>query len=63
MKINKDLVDSIMMLSFISLVLVWTTDFSHPAHKTIIMAALAGMTVLMLVLRIVRGRQVHKVEE
>lgn len=59
MNINKDLVDACMMLSGISLVLVGTTDFSEGGHKTIIMATLAVIAVLMLVFRIIAGSHKH----
>lgn len=57
MRINKDLVDAVMMLSFIILVLVGTTDFSNESHKNIIMGILGGITVLMVIFRIIRSRQ------
>lgn len=60
MKINKDLVDATMMLSFIILVLVGTTDISNVSTKEMIMGALGFVTVLMFVLRIVHARQVAK---
>lgn len=56
MKINKDLVDATMMLSFITLVLVGTTEFSNIILKNVIMAVLGGITVVMVVLR---GIQIH----
>jgi hypothetical protein len=56
MRINKDLVDAVMMLSFIILVLVGTTDFDNESQKNILMGILGGVTVLMAILRIIRGR-------
>jgi hypothetical protein len=56
MRINKDLVDAVMMLSFITLVLVGTTDFDSESQKNILMGILGGVTVLMVILRIIRGR-------
>ena len=41
MKINKDLVDATMMLSFIILVLIGTSDFSNMLLKEITMGSLA----------------------
>ena len=40
MKINKDLVDATMMLSFIILVLIGTSDFSNMLLKEITMGGL-----------------------
>lgn len=59
MRINKDLVDAVMMLSFITLVLVGTTDFNSESEKNILMGVLAFITAVMLVLRVIEGRQ-HK---
>lgn len=63
MKINKDLVDAVMMLSFISLVLVGTTDFSNLATKDGVMVGLGILTVVMVVFRIVELRQESHHEE
>lgn len=57
MNINKDLVDATMMLSFIILVLIGTTDFSNMLLKEIIMGSLALLSVAMIALRIIRMRQ------
>jgi hypothetical protein len=56
MRINKDLVDAVMMLSFIILVLVGTTDFDSESQKNILMGILGTVTVLMVILRINKGR-------
>jgi hypothetical protein len=56
MRINKDLVDAVMMLSFIILVLVWTTEFDSESKKNICMGVLGGLTVLMIIFRVIRGR-------
>lgn len=61
MKINNDLVDAVMMLSFICLVLVGTTSFESEVTKDITMGALGGITILMVVLRGLGFR--HKKEE
>lgn len=61
MKINNDLVDAVMMLSFICLVLVGTTTFESEVTKDVTMGILGGMTVLMVVLRGLGFR--HKKEE
>ena len=51
MKINKDLVDAVMMVSFIVLVLVGTTTFEDEVKKHVIMGVLAVVTVSMVALR------------
>ena len=60
MKINKDLVDATMMLSFIILVLIGTTDFSDMLLKEITMGGLALLSVAMVTLRIIYMRQEAK---
>ena len=57
MKINKDLVDATMMLAFIILVLIGTTDFSNMLLKEITMGGLALLSVAMVTLRIIYMRQ------
>lgn len=57
MKINKDLVDATMMLAFIILVLIGTTDFSNMLLKEITMGSLALLSVAMIALRIIQMRQ------
>ena len=63
MKINKDLVESILMVSFISLVLIGTTDFNNPATKNIAMGILGVLTVVMAALRIKAGQQHQEPDE
>jgi len=63
MKINKDLVDAIMMLSFIILVLVGTTDFESLFTKEILMGVLGFLTVAMVALRLIRSRQKNESED
>lgn len=60
MKINKDLVDAIMMLSFIILVLIGTTDFENVITKDITMGALGVVTIIMVALRGIQMRQQAK---
>ena len=50
MKINKDLVDATMMLSFIILVLIGTSDFSNMLLKEITMGGLALLSVAMILI-------------
>lgn len=57
MKINKDLVDAVMMVSFIVLVLVGTTTFDNEVAKDVTMGSLGVITVAMLVLRVIGSRQ------
>lgn len=57
MKLNKDLIDAVMMLSFIILVLVGTTDFSDMGTKELIMGGLGVVTVITVILR---GIQIHQ---
>jgi uncharacterized membrane protein SirB2 len=56
-KINKDLVDALMMLSAISLVLTGTSEFSDTTHKTTIMIVLGVMIVVLIICRMLAGRQ------
>lgn len=60
MKINKDLVDAVMMISFISLVLVGTTDFDSAVAKDAVMALLGLLTLGMAVLRGIQMKQAAK---
>lgn len=63
MKINKDLVESLLMVSFISLVLIGTTDFTDPTTKNIAMGITGVLTVVMAILRVKAGRQPHEPDE
>lgn len=60
MKINKDLVDAIMMVSLIILVLIGTTDFDNATTKNVTMGALGLLSIGMIVLRILHSRQESK---
>ena len=60
MKINKDLVDAVMMVSFIILVLIGTTDFENAITKDVTMGALGLVTVAMVILRGIQLRQEAK---
>lgn len=60
MKINKDLVDAIMMVSLIILVLIGTTDFDNATTKNVTMGALGLLSIGMIVLRILHTRQEAK---
>lgn len=63
MKVNKDLTDAVMMVSFIILVLVGTTTFDNETNKYIIMAILGGITAIMAGFRIYGLRHEDKQEE
>lgn len=60
MKLNKDLIDAVMMVSFIILVLIGTTDFESAMTKNVIMGALGLLTSGMVVLRIIQTRLAAK---
>ncbi|MBE6302126.1 MAG: hypothetical protein E7085_09820 [Parabacteroides distasonis] len=62
MKINKDLVDAVMMVSFILLVLIGTSEFSDTTLKIILMGSLGVLSVVMIILRIVEARQNPPIE-
>ena len=55
MKINKDLIDAVLMLSVIGLVLVGTSEFNDETAKDITMIALGISAVTTLVLRLIGG--------
>lgn len=57
MKINKDLVDATLMLSFIILVLVGTTEISSAVIKDVTMGVLGVICIIMVVLRGIQLRQ------
>lgn len=57
MKINKDLVDAIMMLSFIGLVLIGTSEFSHEALKHTALGGFGLIAIASIVLRVIALRQ------
>ena len=57
MRINKDLADAIMMVSFIVLVL-----FDNEVTKNVTMGSLGVITVAMLVLRVIGSRQKEEEE-
>ncbi|MGM9797171.1 MAG: hypothetical protein ACI3ZY_06295 [Parabacteroides sp.] len=53
MRVNKDLMESLMMVSFIILVLVGTTHFDQEATKYLIMGGLGIIIALTGILRYV----------
>ncbi|MCC8096181.1 MAG: hypothetical protein LUG96_01295 [Tannerellaceae bacterium] len=56
MRINKDLVDAIMMLTFIILVLTGTSDFENTVTKDLVMIGLGIVAVAMIILRVLNAR-------
>lgn len=60
MKINKDLVDAILMVSFIILVLIGTTEFESASAKNVIMGGLGLISVAMVLLRTLQMKQTGK---
>ncbi len=57
MKINRDLADATMMLSFISLVLIGTSDFADKGIQYAIMGGIAFISIAAVLLRIVDARK------
>ena len=62
MRINKDLADAIMMVSFIVLVLVGTTTIDNEVTNTVTMLYLGVIPVAILVLRVIGSRQKEEEE-
>lgn len=60
MTINKDLVEATIMLSFIILVLVGTSNFDSATTKTITMGILGALTAVAIVLKIIQARRPDK---
>lgn len=63
MKVNRDLADAVMMVSFIILVLVGTTTFQNESTKLAIMSALGVVAAIMVALRALGARQKEKNNE
>lgn len=57
MKLNKDLLDALMMLGLISLVLVGTTEFDSETTKALTLGALAVFNLVLAALRIKASKQ------
>ncbi|MCD7935394.1 MAG: hypothetical protein LUG98_00885 [Tannerellaceae bacterium] len=60
MKINKDLMDALMMISFIILVLVGTTDFTNMAYKYTLMGVCGAVVALSVIGRIMRTKKIKE---
>lgn len=63
MQINKDLMDSLMMLAAITLVLVGTTHFEHTETKWILMGSVGILLLLTALLRYVALPRRRRSEE
>lgn len=57
MKISTDLIDALMMVSFIILVLIGTTPFENANNKTIMMSIFGIIAVSSVVLRIIKMKK------
>jgi hypothetical membrane protein len=57
MKINKDLMNAILMVSFIVLVLVGTTTFRDEMTKIITMVSLGALCLLSIILLIIASKK------
>ncbi|MDR2469267.1 MAG: hypothetical protein LBD27_02145 [Tannerella sp.] len=56
MKINRDLVEALLMLSLITMVLTGTAEFADATKKTLVMSGLIVLSVILAVLRILSAR-------
>lgn len=57
MKISKDLMDALMMLSFIILVLVATSDFENTAMKNILMIGSGVIVAISVTGRVLAAKK------
>ncbi|MCD8043350.1 MAG: hypothetical protein LUH10_09830 [Tannerellaceae bacterium] len=57
MKINKDLMDALMMLSFIILVLVATSDFENTAMKNILLIGSVVVVAISVTGRVLAAKK------
>lgn len=60
MKINKDLMEACLMLGFICLVLIGTTEFENRVTKEILLGALTAASLLFTWLRIKANKAQEK---
>ncbi|MCD7930063.1 MAG: hypothetical protein LUH15_01080 [Tannerellaceae bacterium] len=60
MKISKDLMDALMMLSFIILVLVATSDFENTAMKNILMIGSGVIVAISVTGRVLAAKKILK---
>lgn len=64
MKLNQDFVEAVMMLAFIILVLVGTTDFENPLTKevTLIITGIVAVGMVVLKLKTMRTGRTKQIE-
>jgi hypothetical protein len=60
MKINKDLMNAVLMVSFIVLVLVGTTTFTDEIAKIITMVSLGALCLLSIVFLVIASKKGDK---
>jgi L-asparagine transporter-like permease len=60
MKINKDLMNAVLMVSFIVLVLVGTTTFTDEMTKIITMVSLGALCLLSIVFLVIASKKGDK---
>lgn len=63
MKLNKDLLDALMMLGLICIVLIGTTEFDNETLKTISLVVLAVVNLGLAALRIKAPQQSNDEEQ
>jgi hypothetical protein len=56
-KVNKDLVDALLMLCVISLVFAGVSEFADLTHKTVLIGMFAVAIVTLIIFRVLAGRQ------
>lgn len=64
MKLSKDFIEAVMMLAFIILVLVGTTDFENPLTKevTLIITGIVAVGMVVLKLKTMRTGRTKQIE-
>ena len=64
MKLSQDFIEAVMMLAFIILVLVGTTDFENPLTKevTLIITGIVAVGMVVLKLKTIRTGRTKQIE-
>ena len=64
MKLSQDFIEAVMMLAFIILVLVGTTDFENPLTKevTLIITGIVAVGMVVLKLKTMRTSRTKQIE-
>ena len=64
MKLSQDFIEAVMMLAFIILVLVGTTDFENPLTKevTLIITGIVAVVMVVLKLKTMRTGRTKQIE-